>query len=172
MDAPLVRAARAGSQAAFGRLVERHQQGLRGFLRRAAGPDADDVAQEAFVTAWSSLGRLREDEGFRPWLYGIAWRKTLGLHRSAVRSARRDQDWVEEREREGQGGGLDPADRMALEAAMAQLPADQRAAVALCLAQGWSHGEAAEALGMPLGTIKSHVARGRDKLLSVLGDQP
>jgi len=170
VDAPLVRAARAGSQAAFGRLVERHQQGLRGFLRRAAGPDADDVAQEAFVTAWSSLGRLRDDEGFRPWLYGIAWRKALGLHRSAVRSARRDQDWVEERE--GQGGGLDPADRMALEAAMAQLPADQRAAVALCLAQGWSHGEAAKALGMPLGTIKSHVARGRDKLLSVLGDQP
>ena len=41
MDAPLVRAARAGSQAAFGRLVERHQQGLRAFLRRAAGADAD-----------------------------------------------------------------------------------------------------------------------------------
>jgi RNA polymerase sigma-70 factor (ECF subfamily) len=61
---------------------------------------------------------------------------------------------------------------MALEAAMAQLPPDQRAAVALCLAQGWTHAEAAEALDLPLGTIKSHVARGRDKLLSVLGDQP
>ena len=43
---------------------------------------------------------------------------------------------------------------------------------ALCMAQGWSHGEAADALGLPLGTIKSHVARGRDKLLAVLGDQP
>lgn len=170
MDAPLVRAARAGSQAAFGRLVERHQQALRGFLRRAAGPDADDIAQEAFVTAWSGLSRLRDDEGFRPWLYGIAWRKALTYRRSAVRSARRDHDWVEEQD--GQGGGLDPADRMALEGAMARLPADQRAAVALCMAQGWSHGEAAEALGLPLGTIKSHVARGRDKLLSVLGDQP
>ncbi len=170
MDAPLVRAARAGSQAAFGRLVARHQQGLRAFLRRAAGADADDVAQEAFVTAWSSLARLRDDEGFQPWLYGIAWRKALSLHRGAVRAARRDHDWVEEHD--GQGGGLDPADRMALEAAMAQLPADQRAAVALCMAQGWSHGEAADALGLPLGTIKSHVARGRDKLLSVLGDKP
>lgn len=170
MDAPLVRAARAGSQAAFGRLVARHQQGLRAFLRRAAGADADDVAQEAFVTAWSSLARLRDDEGFRPWLYGIAWRKALSLHRGTVRAARRDHDWVEEHD--GQGGGLDPADRMALEAAMAQLPADQRAAVALCMAQGWSHGEAADALGLPLGTIKSHVARGRDKLLSVLGDKP
>ena len=170
MDAPLVRAARAGSQAAFGRLVERHQQGLRGFLRRAAGPDADDVAQEAFVTAWSSLGRLRDDEGFRPWLYGIAWRKAQSLIRSSARAARRDHQWSEDQD--GEGGGLDPADRMALEAAMAQLPPDQRAAVALCLAQGWTHAEAAEALGLPLGTIKSHVARGRDKLLSVLGDQP
>lgn len=170
MEAPLVRAARAGSQAAFGRLVERHQQGLRAFLRRAAGADADDVAQEAFVTAWSSLSRLRDDEGFRPWVYGIAWRKALSLDRSSARAARRDHEWVEEQDAEG--GGLDPADRMALRAAMDQLPVDQRAAVALCMAQGWSHGEAADALGLPLGTIKSHVTRGRDKLLSVLGDQP
>ena len=170
MDAPLVRAARAGSQAAFGRLVERHQQGLRAFLRRAAGADADDVAQEAFVTAWASLGRLRDDEGFRPWLYGIAWRKALTLTRSAARSARRDQEWT--RERSDEPDGLAAEDRMALEAAMATLAPDQRAAVTLCLADGWSHGEAADALGLPLGTIKSHVARGRDKLLTVLGDKP
>lgn len=170
MDAPLVRAARAGSQTAFGRLVERHQQGLRAFLRRAAGADADDVAQEAFVTAWANLNRLRDDEGFRPWLYGIAWRKALTLTRSAARSARRAHNWT--RERDGEGNGLAAEDRMALEAAMATLAPDQRAAVTLCLADGWSHGEAADALGLPLGTIKSHVARGRDKLLSVLGDKP
>lgn len=170
MDAPLVRAARAGSQAAFGRLVERHQRGLRAFLRRAAGAEADDVAQEAFLTAWASLGRLRDDEGFRPWLYGIAWRKALTLTRSAARSARRDHDWTQERA--GEGSGLAAEDRLALEAAMATLAPDQRAAVTLCLADGWSHGEAADALGLPLGTIKSHVARGRDKLLSVLGDKP
>ena len=170
MDAPLVRAARAGSQTAFGRLVERHQQGLRAFLRRAAGADADDVAQEAFVTAWANLNRLRDDEGFRPWLYGIAWRKALTLTRSAARSARRDHDWTQERD--GEGTGLAAEDRLALEAALATLAPDQRAAVTLCLADGWSHGEAADALGLPLGTIKSHVARGRDKLLSVLGDKP
>ncbi len=170
MDTPLVRAARAGSQVAFGRLVERHQQGLRAFLRRAAGADADDVAQEAFVTAWANLGRLRDEEGFRPWLYGIAWRKALTLIRSAARSARRAHDWTQDRD--GEGGGLPAEERMALEAAMATLAPDQRAAVTLCLADGWSHGEAADALGLPLGTIKSHVARGRDKLLSVLGDKP
>jgi RNA polymerase sigma factor (sigma-70 family) len=170
VDAPLVRAARGGSQAAFGRLVERHQQGLRGFLRRSCGADADDVAQDALVTAWSTLGRLRDENGFRSWLYGIAWRKAQTRRRSAARSARRDGEWLADGEGEGTSA-LDPADRMALEAAMADLPADQRAAVALCLAEGWTHGEAAEALGLPLGTIKSHVARGRDKLLAALGGQ-
>ncbi len=171
MDAPLVRAARAGSQAAFGRLVERHQQGLRAFLRRSCGCDADDIAQDALVTAWSSLPRLRDDEGFRAWLYGIAWRKALTRRRSASRTARRDSEWLEARDG-GAAPGLDPADRLSLEAAMAQLPDDQRAAVVLCLAQDWSHGEAAQALDLPLGTIKSHVARGRDRLLAVLGDRP
>jgi RNA polymerase sigma factor (sigma-70 family) len=171
VDAPLVRAARAGSQAAFGRLVERHQQGLRAFLHRSCGGDADDVAQDALVTAWSSLPRLRDDDGFRAWLYGIAWRKALTRRRSASRTARRDGEWLEAREGEA-APGLDPADRLSLEAAMAQLPDDQRAAIVLCLAQDWSHGEAAQALDLPLGTIKSHVARGRDRLLAVLGDRP
>jgi RNA polymerase sigma-70 factor (ECF subfamily) len=58
---------------------------------------------------------------------------------------------------------------MALESAMAGLPPEQRACVALCLAADFSHAEAAEALDMPLGTVKSHVSRGRARLLQVLG---
>ena len=56
-----------------------------------------------------------------------------------------------------------------LEAAMQDLTPDQRACISLCLAGGWSHGEAAEALDMPVGTIKSHIKRGRARLLAVLG---
>jgi len=52
------------------------------------------------------------------------------------------------------------------------LPADQRACVTLCLGQGWSHAEASDALGLPLGTVKSHVARGRERLLAVLKGAP
>jgi RNA polymerase sigma factor (sigma-70 family) len=63
-----------------------------------------------------------------------------------------------------------PEDRLALERAMAGLPAEQRACVALCLAAEFSHAEAAEALGMPLGTVKSHVSRGRARLLQALGE--
>ncbi|WP_426035951.1 RNA polymerase sigma factor [Brevundimonas sp. DC300-4] len=65
-------------------------------------------------------------------------------------------------------GGISEEDRLALADAMAGLPADQRACVALCLADGWSHSDAAEALGLPLGTVKSHVARGRARLLAAL----
>jgi RNA polymerase sigma-70 factor (ECF subfamily) len=63
---------------------------------------------------------------------------------------------------------LAPDDLIALAEGMASLPLDQRAVVALCLAQGFSHSEAAEALGLPLGTVKSHVARGRAKLIEAL----
>jgi len=171
MDAGLVRAARDGSQAAFARLVDRHQGALRGFLRRAHGwAEADDIAQDALVTAWSSLNRLRDDEGFRPWLFGIAWKKAQTAARSARRSAVRDHDWAAT-EAQQAPDGVGPEEQMALEAAMAQLSPEQRAAVTLCLAEGWSHGEAAQALGLPLGTVKSHVTRGRDRLLASLGER-
>jgi len=60
-------------------------------------------------------------------------------------------------------------ERLSLEAAMSDLPPDQRACVALCLAADFSHAEAAEALGLPLGTVKSNVTRGRARLLEALG---
>lgn len=169
-DAALVRAARKGSDAAFAALVARHQPGLRGFLRRLCRDHAlaDDLAQEAFLAAWSGLGGLRDPAHFRPWLYGLAWRKAVSQFRSAGRRAAREEGWSAERT---VAAGLEPEERIALEAAMADLPDDQRAAVALCLAGGWSHTEAAEVLNLPVGTVKSHVARGRAKLLEALGEK-
>jgi RNA polymerase sigma-70 factor (ECF subfamily) len=82
----------------------------------------------------------------------------------------RDHDWAATEE-QAAPDGLGAEDRLALQAALAQLVPEQRAAVTLCLAEGWSHGEAAEALGLPLGTVKSHVARGRDRLLASLGER-
>jgi RNA polymerase sigma-70 factor (ECF subfamily) len=85
--------------------------------------------------------------------------------RARMRAEARDTAWLEEQER-----AHTPAmeDALALAKAMATLPEDQRAAVALCLGEGFSHGEAAEALNLPLGTVKSHITRGREKLLSIL----
>jgi RNA polymerase sigma-70 factor (ECF subfamily) len=172
MDGPLVQAARGGSQAAFSRLVQRHQQSLRGFLRRliSSRPDeADDLAQEAFLAAWSNLSRLREADDFRPWLFGIAYRKAQSALRSGRRQARRDGAWLAV-EAQAAEPALDPDLRLSLDKALRDLDPEQRAAVQLCLAEGWTHPEAAQALGLPLGTIKSHVARGRARLLAELGE--
>jgi len=167
-DGPLVAQARAGSAAAFGRLIARHQQSVRAFLRRLVGDwaDADEVAQQAFVAAWTHLGRFQSGRDFRLWLCGVAYRKFLASRRSTWRRRRR-----EELAAQGQDTVTAPNsdDHLDLRKALQALPEEQRAAVALCLAAGFSHGEAAEALGIPLGTVKSHVQRGRAALLAALG---
>lgn len=168
LDEALVAAAQAGSADAFSRLVERHQQPVRAFLRRACGDwaQADDLAQETFLTAWSRIGGLKAGASLRSWLCGIGYNKHLTAVRSGSRDRVREASYEAEREAPC---GPDAADRMALDAAMAELPAEQRACVALCLAADFSHTEAAEALGLPLGTVKSHVTRGRARLLQALG---
>lgn len=171
LDLELIEAARRGSSAAFGRLVDRHQRAVRAFLRRALGHDAeaDDLAQETFVTAWERIGQFRGEASFRTWLCGIAWRKLETARRSFARSSRRETEWVETQALERPPSGQSDQ-RLALEAALAQLPLEQRAAVALCLGGEFSHAEAAQALDLPLGTVKSHVTRGRARLLQVLGE--
>ena len=169
-DDALISAARTGSSQAFSRLVERHQQAVRAFLRRACGDAAlaDDLAQETFLAAWSRIRGFDGRSTFRSWLCGIAYKKHLGDRRSTARSLRRDGDWAQAQAMAArQSDSAD--DRMTLQTAMADLPGEQRAAVALCLAADFSHAEAAAALGLPLGTVKSHVTRGRAKLLERLG---
>ena len=168
LDEALVAAAQGGSTEAFSRLVERHQQALRAFLRRACGDwaQADDLAQETFLAAWSRIGRLKAGASVRAWLCGIGYNKHLTALRSATRERARGQAYEDNRDEMVDAA---PEDKIALERAMAELPAEQRACVALCLAADFSHAEAAEALDMPLGTVKSHVSRGRARLLQALG---
>lgn len=167
-DEVLVEAARRGSTEAFSRLVDRHQQALRAFLRRACRDWAlaDDLAQETFLTAWSRLDRLAPGASVRSWLCGIGYNKCLTAARSDRRARRREDDYGKAASATASSS---PEDRMALERAMADLPLEQRACVALCLAGEFSHAEAADALRLPLGTVKSHVTRGRARLLQALG---
>lgn len=162
--------ARAGSDLAFGRLVAAHQVMVRGFLRRMLGgrlADADDVAQDVFVHAWQGLHTIREPERFKSWLMGMAWRRAQDHIRSHKRRARRDHDWLQSL---SVPEGVSAEERMGIEKAMAGLAPDVRACVALALAEGWSHGEISATLDIPLGTVKSHVNRGRARLLQALGD--
>jgi RNA polymerase sigma factor (sigma-70 family) len=164
----LVARARAGSADAFGRLVHMHQQGLRAFLRRLGARDADDIAQETFVFAWEHMARFDSARPFRPWLFGIAWRKFREGKRSWLRRLTRQGHATADMETALQP---DPGLKLDLAKALGDLSPEQKAALLLCLGCEFTHAEAAEALAMPLGTVKSHVARGREKLTAALGER-
>lgn len=164
----LIERARSGSHAAFSRLVADNQHAVRAFLRRMTitVDDADDLAQEAFVTAWAKLDRLRDGVAFRTLVCGIAYRKLLNNRKRYSRSLERDTQWHELGSTESQST-VDI--RLSVQAALSQLPVDQRAAISLCVAGAYSHAEASEILGLPLGTIKSHIHKGRATLARLLG---
>lgn len=170
-DIALVFEIRDGSERAFNLLIDRHQQAVRGFLRRVLADvsDADDIAQETFLAVWKDARRFRGDSSVRSWLCAIAWRKAKATQRSWFRRRQRETRYQVEAEASHEPG-LAAEDRLAVNQALQALPIDQRATVALCLAEGFSHAEAAEVLGLPLGTVKSHVTRGKARLLAVLSD--
>jgi RNA polymerase sigma-70 factor (ECF subfamily) len=169
-DAALLAAIRDGSDQAFNMLIDRHQRVVRAFLSRLLGnaADADDIAQETFLTAWTHARSYRGRAPVRSWLYGIAWRKAKGAQRSWARRGHRDAVHSQPAA-STESADAAMVDRLAVRQALLALPIEQRAAVTLCLMCGCSHSEAAEILGAPLGTVKSHVSRGRARLLDALG---
>lgn len=169
-DAALLTAVCEGSERAFNMLIDRHQQAVRAFLRRLTTRDeADDIAQETFLIAWRDARLFRGQANVRSWLFSIAWRKAKDGQRRWFRARRRDTVY---HEMVSDAADSNPVEtRVALGQAFDSLPLQQRASVMLCLAHGFSHAEAAEALGIPLGTVKSHVARGRERLQEALGEK-
>jgi RNA polymerase sigma-70 factor (ECF subfamily) len=171
-DDSLLAAGRDGSEYAFNTLIDRYQQAVRTFLRglTANHSDADDIAQETFLAAWTQARSFRGQRSVRSWLFSIAWHKAKGSQRQWFRAARRDTSYHEFST--GNEAQETPAeDRIVLRQALLSLPLDQRAAVVLVLGSGYTHAEAAEMLAIPLGTIKSYVLRGREKLRGILGDK-
>jgi RNA polymerase sigma factor (sigma-70 family) len=160
-DAVLCRRAAGGDRGAFRLLVETHERRLRAFLAQLAGPDlGDELAQEAFLRAWQSLPGFRGEAQFSSWLCSIGWRlfvdhkrrqRNEGLKRAAA------ADLAETVQAPPAGERLD------LARALAGLDPVERAALVLCEGHGWSHGEAAQILRIPLGTLKGVVRRAKQK---------
>ena len=165
----IARAVVSGDRAAFGKLVQRHQSAVRHFLRHLTRGDhalADDVAQETFVQAWRGLTRFRGNSAFATWLLGIA--------HNHWRNARRRQ----------RGIPMEPEHLAALEPVPSPAPAsdlkhdlahalraldpDEQAVFHLHFQQGLSHSEVASVLLCPLGTVKTHLNRGKEKLRPLL----
>lgn len=135
---------------------------MRGFLGRVAGAaEGDELAQEALLRAWQRGGEFRGDGSWFGWVAGIGWRLFLDRRRREVRRA----GWLAA-EHDAAHQSVPPESGAALDLArlFGQLGDAERAAMTLCLGHGHSHGEAAAILGLPLGTVKSLVLRGRDKL--------
>ncbi len=155
--------------AAFGELVRRHQSAVRHFLRHLSGGNAalaDDLAQETFVQAWHGLPRFAGHSSFPTWLLGIA--------HNHWRNARRKQRTVSVEPEHL--AALEPTPSPAplsdlrhdLDRALRTLADEERTVLHLCYQQGLSHSEIADVLQWPLGTVKTHLNRGKDKLRPLL----
>jgi len=162
-DVELAALAAAGQRAAFGELVRRHGSAVRALLRRmgADHAQADDLAQDAFLVAFERIAEFRGEGTFQGWVKRIGARLYVRRWRRGARQALA----VDPAGPDPQApAGADADSRLDLEDALRALPEAERVCVSLCYGAGLSHAEAAELLNAPLGTVKSHVKRGLDRL--------
>jgi len=155
-------------QHAFGELVRRHQSAVRGLLRQLTRTDlalADDLAQDTFVRAFKHIGSFRGEARFSTWLYRIAYNCFREDARRRKELVGIDEDQLQA---EADPQTVDPGLRHDLMHALSFLPLRERSAVLLCCQNGLSHEEAARVLDIPLGTVKTNVLRGREKLKKML----
>ena len=164
----IARVIRDDDHRAFERLVLHHQSAVRGFLRRMTGGDerlADELAQETFLRAYRGLYGFDGRARFNTWLFRIA----CNAFHSAIRRRKSHADVAEyenELAVESETAGSDL--RHDIEFAMAKLPARQRLLISMCCTVGCTHEEAAEELDLPLGTVKTEILRGKEKLRRLL----
>ena len=162
--------ARQGDRHAFARLVRTHQSRVRMQLRRLAHGDvalADDLAQETFVQAWLHLNEFRGDARLATWLHRIALTRFL----QHVRRPQLPHEWRETEPADDPSHDPRPAEGLGrdVERALQALSEVQRLAVVHCFYLDLSHAEAAQVLGLPLGTLKSHLDRAKTRLRELLG---
>jgi RNA polymerase sigma-70 factor (ECF subfamily) len=171
-DAELLAAHVAGDPRAFGVLVGRHRDRMWAVaLRTMRDPEeAADAVQDACISAFRAAERFRAESAVTTWLHRIVVNACLDrIRRRQVRAAVPLPE-------EGPGEPAAPGDaigdqelRMDIRAAMATLPEEQRVAIVLVDVEGYSVSDAATALGVAEGTVKSRCARGRGKLAILLG---
>ena len=166
-DPILASRAAAGDTGAFAVLVRRNLAPLRSFLRRLGAPPdlADDLAQDSLVVAFERIGDFRGEGAFGAWVRRIAARRYLRI----IRSNRRLEPL--EQAPEAYSPAPDAGRSLDLDAALERLPEAQRLCVSLQHGAGYTSSEIALALGLPEGTVKSHIARGLARLRQDLGTQ-
>jgi len=175
----LVRRAQGGDAAAFGVLVVRHQDVIYRLTVRTVGYDAaEDLAQTAFLKAWGALPGFAGDAAFGTWLYRIALNGCYDYLRRRARH--REQPLDEEALAVPDGDDLaegivaaaeDEERRVAIVAALAELPADDRTLLALRVGEEWSYERIASELGLKSKTVGTRLFRARAKLHRLISQQ-
>jgi len=182
-DVELVESARGGDRAAMDQLLRRHHDRVFAVCRRITGNEADaaDASQEALISIVRSLAKFDGRSSFGTWVYRIATNASLDELRR-----RRRRPSVGATESVGHDVAhdiVDPdagvridivAERMAIDVALAGISEDFRVPIILRDLAGLDYGEIAEVVGIPIGTVKSRIARGRANLSDLLrsGNQP
>ena len=162
----VARAVSAQDTAAFGELIRRHQSQIRNFLRKLTGDTsfADDLAQDCFLHAWNKLQTFTGRGSFVGWLLKIAYTTFL-------QSKRKSKRYSEVLDSAGHAAVIEgrsytnPKDEVHdLGKMLAVLTEEERAIMVMSYACGLSHREIGEATGQPVGTIKSMIHRGKEKI--------
>jgi RNA polymerase sigma factor (sigma-70 family) len=160
---------------AFGELVRRYQSTVRACLRKLTAGNhalADDLAQETFLLAYRNLRSFRQQAKFSTWLYRIAYNAFLAERRKMKELPLPDDEQAVDEALSDEASvplARSVALSVDLERAMAVLSDAERAAIVQCYHNDLSHEEAAFVLGCPVGTVKTHVLRAKQKLKARLG---
>ncbi len=172
MDTNLRKRIRAGDHDAFGELFDAYARSVYNHAFRLTGnwSAAEDVVSLTFLDAWRLRDKVDEEGGsLRPWLLGVATNVTRNTRRAARRHsaaiARLPRDEAERDFADEVAGRLDDTAQLALvRTALALLKRPEREVLALCVWSGLDYPAAAEALGVPVGTVRSRLSRARTKL--------
>ena len=170
-DGDLWRRAQQGAAECFGVLFDRHAEAVRAYCARRTGSldAADDLVSIVFLEAWRRRAEVElVDDAALPWLYGVARRTMQHRRRSSARHRRalsRLTPPVSPDHADEVAGRLDDERHLArLREALRHLRPAQRDVLLLCVWQGLDYAEAAVALGVPIGTVRSRLSRARARL--------
>ena len=166
-DSPLVASFQAGDERALATMYERWARLVYGMSLRSLAnvADAEDVTQRVFVAAWLGRGSFDPDRArLSAWLVGITKHSIADAHERRARDRRDREALIQSLDREVSDWPDDIADRLVVADALADLPETPRQIMRLAFYDRLTHSQIAERLGLPLGTVKSHIRRSLDRL--------
>jgi len=168
-EAMIINLARTGEVSAFEELVRRRQSAVRNLMRRFCTDTmlAEDLAQQVFLKVWEKLPYLKKTSSFGSWIQRISvttWLQYL-RKKDALRGS---QELTEQTFEQNTDSAASMEIDTDLERALAILPPRVRLCLVLSYKEGMSHSEITEMTKLPLGTVKSHIKRGAEKLKQLL----